>query len=78
MQQLFDIVFLEEAFVFLNGLDRKHYQKILYNIRRSQAEHDPELLKKLVDEIGNSECSTRDCNTGCWLSGIKQITRTRW
>jgi len=51
MNNLFDILFLDEAFEFLSSLDRKHYEKILYNIRKSQTEHDPGLFKKLNDEI---------------------------
>lgn len=51
MATLFEIVFLDEAFVFLQGLERKHYEKILYNIRKSQLHHDPELFKKLTNEI---------------------------
>lgn len=51
MNNLFDIVFLEEAFEFLSNLERKHYEKILYNIRKAQKVHDPELLKKLNDDI---------------------------
>lgn len=51
MNNRFEILFLDEAFKFLNNLDRKHYEKILYNIRKSQTEHDPELLKKLNEEI---------------------------
>lgn len=51
MDILFQIIFLEEAFEFLSGLDRKHYEKILYNIRKVQVETDPELFKKLTDEI---------------------------
>ena len=51
MDKLIDIIFLEEAFAFLRDLDKKHYEKILYNIRKAQNEHDPELFKKLTDEI---------------------------
>ena len=51
MDKLFEIVFLEEAFEFLSGLERKHSEKILYNIRKAQTEHDPELFKKLTNEI---------------------------
>ncbi|MBE0660972.1 MAG: type II toxin-antitoxin system RelE/ParE family toxin [Bacteroidales bacterium] len=51
MGKRFEIIFLEEAFVFLQGLDRKQYEKILFNIRRVQVENDPELFKKLTDEI---------------------------
>lgn len=35
----------------MNSLERKHYEKILYNIRKSQIEFDSELLKKLSDDI---------------------------
>jgi phage-related protein len=35
----------------LSGLERKQYEKILYNIRKSQVELDPELFKKLSDDI---------------------------
>jgi phage-related protein len=51
MEKLFEIVFLEEAFVFLKGLEQKHYEKILYNIRKVQVEKDPELFKKLSEDI---------------------------
>jgi phage-related protein len=51
MEKHFDILFLEGAFEFLKGLERKHYEKILYNIRKSQVELDPELFKKLSDDI---------------------------
>jgi phage-related protein len=51
MAKQFDVIFLEDAFSFLNELDRKHSEKILYNIRKAQVEHDPELFKKLTDEI---------------------------
>ena len=51
MDKHFEIVFLEEAFEFLSRLDRKHYEKILYNIRKAQINHDPELFKKLKDDI---------------------------
>lgn len=51
MRNHFDILFLEEVFEFLSVLDRKHYEKILYNIRKSQVEMDPELFKKLSEDI---------------------------
>ncbi len=51
MIQLFKIVFLEDALSFLKSLDRKHYKKIIYNIRKVQNEHDPKLLKKITDDI---------------------------
>jgi len=51
MDRHFEILFLDGAFEFLSGLERKHYEKILYNIRKSQVELDPELFKKLSDDI---------------------------
>lgn len=51
MEKLFDVIFLDEAFLFLKGLESKHSEKIVYNIRKSQIKNDPELFKKLNDEI---------------------------
>ncbi len=51
MKKLFDVIFLDEAFSFLKNLEAKHTEKILYNIRKSQIKNDPELFKKLNDEI---------------------------
>lgn len=51
MEKLFEIHLLDEAFVYLKSLDRKHSEKILYNIRKAQMSRDPELFKKLTDEI---------------------------
>jgi len=45
MNIFFDIVFLDEAFEFLKSLDKKHSSKILYNIRKAQSKHDPEIFK---------------------------------
>lgn len=51
MDNYFKIVFLKEAFEYLQLLDAKHSNKILYNIRKAQQKHDPELFKKLTHEI---------------------------
>ena len=51
MNKFFDVIFLDEAFEFLNRIHQKHYEKILYNIRKAQTQQDPELFKKLKDEI---------------------------
>lgn len=51
MNKLFEILILDEALEFLAGLEPKHYEKILYNIRKSQVKPDPELFKKLTDDI---------------------------
>lgn len=51
MIKLYEIIILDEAFEFLKSLDKKHYKKILFNIRRSQYEFNPKLLKKLSSNI---------------------------
>lgn len=51
MIKLFEVTFLEEVFIFLNGLEKKHREKIIYNIRNAQYIRDPELFKKLKDDI---------------------------
>lgn len=51
MEKHFEIIFLDEAFEFLSSIDRKHAEKILYNMRKSQVEPDTRLFKKLSDDI---------------------------
>ncbi|MDP4107459.1 MAG: type II toxin-antitoxin system RelE/ParE family toxin [Bacillota bacterium] len=51
MNKFFDVIFLDEAFKFLSNLEKKHYEKIIFNIRKDQTQQDPELFKKLKDEI---------------------------
>ena len=45
------MLFLEEAKVFLDKLDEKARDKIIYNIRKAQVSNDKELFKKLSGEI---------------------------
>jgi|ThiBio_1000_plan_1041568.scaffolds.fasta_scaffold07813_1 phage-related protein len=47
----FRVQFLEEAKDFLDGLDEKARDKIVYNIWKSRSINDKELFKKLQDEI---------------------------
>jgi phage-related protein len=47
----FKVQFLEEAAEFLDSLDKKAREKIIYNIRKAQVTRDKELFKKLTEEI---------------------------
>ena len=47
----FDVAFLEEAAEFLDSLDEKVRDKIIYNITKARYSSDKELFKKLTDEI---------------------------
>lgn len=51
MKKLFEVIFLAESLSYLKKLEKKHYEKILYNIRKSQIEIDASLFKKLNDNI---------------------------
>jgi hypothetical protein len=49
--QKFEVKFLEEAVEFLDLLDEKVRDKIIYNITKAQFSTNKELLKKLNEEI---------------------------
>lgn len=51
MGKRFETVLSGEVLEFLNSLNSKHSEKIIYNIRRAQVENDPELFKKLSGHI---------------------------
>jgi len=47
----FRVKFLEEATEFIDKLDEKTRDKIIYNIWKARASNDKELFKKLHDDI---------------------------
>ncbi len=47
----FRVEFLEEAAEFLDGLDDKARDKIIYNVTKARFSSDKELFKKLTGEI---------------------------
>jgi len=47
----FQTIFLEEAELFISGLEQKTIKKILYNIDLAEQSNDTKLFKKLNDEI---------------------------
>ena len=51
MIEKFKVEFLPEAVEFMDSLDQKSQQKIYYNIKKAQLTNDPELFKKLNDNI---------------------------
>lgn len=50
MDYKFRVEFLEDAKIFLDGLDEKSRAKIVYNIWKSRSINDKELFKKLKGE----------------------------
>ncbi len=51
MTERFKVRLMEEASEFIDNLDEKSREKILYNIHKSKMITDNELFKKLQDEI---------------------------
>jgi len=51
MVQKFEVELLEKAFDFLEKLDTKAKNKIFQNLERAKYETNPQLFKKLRDEI---------------------------
>jgi len=51
MSGKFQVQFLEEAVEFLDNLDEKARDKVIYNIQKARFSSDRELFKKLRDEI---------------------------
>ena len=51
MEGKFNIDFLNEAIDFMSSLDKKAQRKIYYNLRKSRLTNEPELLKKLNENI---------------------------
>ncbi len=51
MEEKFNIDFLNDAIDFMNSLDSKARRKIYYNLKKSQIINDPELFKKLNENI---------------------------
>ncbi|HQN93381.1 MAG: hypothetical protein BWY70_01037 [Bacteroidetes bacterium ADurb.Bin408] len=49
--QFFETIFLEEADMFVQTLDKKSQQKIMFNVRIAEQTNDPELFKKLNENI---------------------------
>jgi hypothetical protein len=74
----FEILFLDEAFEFLSSLERKHYEKILYNIRKSQVELDPYFSKNARSTFGNLGHYTKDFIIGYLLFGTRLRQRILW
>ena len=51
MKERFEVLFLEEVEEFLDELDDKTREKIIYNVDKSRFFNDPELFKKLNDTV---------------------------
>jgi phage-related protein len=51
VKEKLQVEFLEEAAKFLESVEGKAREKIIYNIRKAQVSNDKELFKKLSGEI---------------------------
>ena len=73
MTEKFRVIFLDEAYQFLDNIDDKAKEKIIYNIRKAQVVNDKSLFKKLSGGLGNSEHSSTRHITDYLHSGTNQI-----
>lgn len=51
MEEKFNVVFLDDAVEFLEKLDEKAREKVIYNIHKARVTQDQDLFKKLSDDI---------------------------
>jgi len=51
MNPKFEVIILDEVWEFFETLDEKTKLKIIYNIDKSKYQKDPELFKKLEDDV---------------------------
>ena len=51
MENRFDVEFLQEVIDFLESIDEKARDKIIFNIHKVRKSNDPKLFKKLKEEI---------------------------
>jgi len=51
IRSAFDVLFLEEAVMFLERIDHKARYKVIYNIEKASYTRDPVLFKKLNEDI---------------------------
>lgn len=71
MDKHFEIILLEEAFEYLSGLERKHYEKILYNIRMSQMNSTETSSKSCQMTFGSLEHFIKVFNIECLPFGTR-------
>ncbi len=51
MKNRFEVIFLQEVIDFLEQIEEKARDKIIFNIHKARKVNDEELFKKLTDEI---------------------------
>lgn len=51
MKPKFEVVFLEQAIMFMSKLDTKTKKKIYYNLDKAKLKNDSKLFKKLSEDI---------------------------
>jgi phage-related protein len=74
----FRVEFLEEAAEFLEQLDDKAREKIIYNIRKAQIINDNELFKKLTGEIWEFRTLYKNIKYRLFAFRINRKRRRSW
>lgn len=74
----YEVRFLEQAKEFLDSLDSKSREKVLFNIWKPRETNDPELFKKLSGEIWELEPDTKANKLDYLHFGIKVVINQHW
>jgi len=77
MKQKFEVLLLGDVWDFLDTLDEKIKNKILYNIDKSKYVNDPNFLKSLMTKSGSFVQNIGENIIDCLHFGIKQIMLKR-
>lgn len=74
-EQKFRVEILEEAKQFLDSLDEKSREKIIYNIWKAQRTNDNELFKSCKAKFGSLERNTTELTSDFLLFGTRPIRK---
>lgn len=76
-EQKFRVEILEEAKLFLDSLDEKSRNKIVYNIWKAQRTNDKELFKKLQERFGSLGLNTTKLTSAFLPFGTRLTKKTQ-
>jgi hypothetical protein len=73
----FKVELLDEALEFVENLDEKTREKVIYNIYKARIIQDPNCLKNYLERFGNSELYSKRIISGYLHFGTSQTRLIR-
>lgn len=74
----FRVEFMEDVKTFLDGIDGKSREKIIYNIWKARSTNDKELFKNYKMKFGSSGLSIKKLTTDFLHFGINHKRMIQW